>query len=456
VAFDVGARLAEGRPAIADFENYVRAAHALGYQNPDLTAHSAQIRDLYGSEDGLDLRALEADADALSRLASRAGDALRAEADGVAALAGAWKGQAADSAREFLRRQQDSAAAVSAAVHEAAVALSTLRDQLWHAVDAKVDTVQAIDGRCGPQRAEWLAAAHVVLSGGGDRAAASETVDQKVRPFVEGDIGSDWVAAMHASTASVAAAYDAAIAAVRPDRFIAFEVPGYVGPTWQAPLDVSPSTNSPGGAPTPALEPAVAQTVPAAVPNPSPALAPDVPTPPASAVSATPEPPPSSPGLGDLGGAMPAMGAGLSGLGRQLSDGIACLTGLTGAGREALSKDDEPDPSDQQDEREDDEDDREDDWTGGSNDSDHATVDGAVGPSDGEPPADSEGRDGDLSKSTTDHPPPPATPPPPPPPPPPVPTPSPEPLATDLTPRPQPPARTPCEIAAGEVPQVGE
>ncbi len=406
---------------MADFENYVGAVHVLGYQNPDLTMHSAQVRDLYGTEDGLDLQALEADADALSRLASCAGDAVRAEADGVAALADAWKGQAADSAREFLRRHQDSAAAVSAAVHEAAAAFRALRDQLWHAVDAKVDTVAAIDGRCGPQRAEWLAAAHVVLSGGGDRAAASETVDQKVRPFVEGDIGSDWVSAMHASTASVAGAYDTAIAAVKPDRFIAFEVPGYVGPTSPGPQDVSPSFSSPGSAPTQALQPAVAQTVPAAAPTsanpaPSPALASDVPispTLPASAVSAAPEPPSSSPGLGDLGGAMPAVGAGLSGLGRQLSDGIAGLTGLTGAGRDALSEDDEPDLGDQQDEGDDDE--EGDDETDESNDSDHATLDGVIDPADGEPPADPQDLDDDLSKSTTDHPPPPATPPPAPP-----------------------------------------
>ena len=204
MAFDVAARLAEGGPALADFENFTWAVRALGYQNPDLTMHAAQIRDLYGTEDGLDLQALEADADALSQLASLAGEALRAEAERMVELAGAWNGQAAESAREFLRRHRDSAAAVSAAVQEAAGALSTLRDQLWHAVDAKVDTVQAIDGRCGPQRAEWLAAAHTVLAGGGDRAAASEIVDQRVRPFVEGDIGSEWVSAMQTSTASVA------------------------------------------------------------------------------------------------------------------------------------------------------------------------------------------------------------------------------------------------------------
>src|SRR6185437_11079109 len=53
-AFDVAARLAEGRPAVDDVEQYVAACHRLGYQHQDLTMHSAQVRDWYGSEDGLD------------------------------------------------------------------------------------------------------------------------------------------------------------------------------------------------------------------------------------------------------------------------------------------------------------------------------------------------------------------------------------------------------------------
>lgn len=462
MAFDVAVRLAEGGPALADFESYVGAAHALGYQNPDLTMHAAQIRDLYGTEDGLDLRALEADAEALSRLASVADEALRAEGERMAALGAAWQGQAADSAREFLRRHQDSATAVTALVHRAVGALSALRDQLWHAVDAKVDTVQAIDGRCGPTRAEWLAAAQTVLGGDGDRAAASEIVDQRVRPFVEGDIGSEWVAAMHASTASVSAAYDTAIAAVQPDRLASFEVPGRLGPTPRVPQVDSSVFDPRDGAPgvTPAVEPVGAQTFPAAagnVANPSPAAAADVPTSPSTA-PATPEAPTSSPGLGDLGaGAMPALGAGLSGLGRQLSDGLA---GLTGAGRDALANANEPNKPDKPDTPSEDRGQNE--KAAGaegeghgnemSNEGDHASLDAAVDPAGGDVPPNVE--DADLSKSTTESPPPPA--PPPPSTPPPVLPPLPEPQATDLTQGQPPPARTPCEIAADEVPQVGE
>ena len=58
---NVAERLAEGRPAVERTQTYVGACHALGYQHPDLTAHPAQIRDWYDSEEGLDLRALDRD-----------------------------------------------------------------------------------------------------------------------------------------------------------------------------------------------------------------------------------------------------------------------------------------------------------------------------------------------------------------------------------------------------------
>ena len=79
---DVAARLAEGRPAVDNIGEYVWACHLVGYQNPDLTLHAAQVRDWYGSEDGLDLRALEADRAALGR--GRDGDRQRATAAGAA------------------------------------------------------------------------------------------------------------------------------------------------------------------------------------------------------------------------------------------------------------------------------------------------------------------------------------------------------------------------------------
>jgi hypothetical protein len=47
--FDAASRLAEGRPAVDDIQNYVSACHAIGYQHPDLTLHASQLYDWYAS-----------------------------------------------------------------------------------------------------------------------------------------------------------------------------------------------------------------------------------------------------------------------------------------------------------------------------------------------------------------------------------------------------------------------
>lgn len=76
---NVAERLAEGRPAAEHTQSYVRACHLVGYQHPDLTAYPAQIHDWYGSEDGLDLHALDADCAQLRAAASVLMEALRME-----------------------------------------------------------------------------------------------------------------------------------------------------------------------------------------------------------------------------------------------------------------------------------------------------------------------------------------------------------------------------------------
>src|SRR6476620_3495908 len=135
---DVAARLADGRPAVDTIGEYVWACHLVGYQNPDLTLHAAQVRDWYGSEDGLDLRALEADRAALDAAAAATDSAQRLQEQQADALAGAWQGRGGDASREFLARHVEASAAVASAVRTAANTLAALRDDLWQAVDDKV------------------------------------------------------------------------------------------------------------------------------------------------------------------------------------------------------------------------------------------------------------------------------------------------------------------------------
>ncbi len=262
-SLDVAARLAEGRPAVDNIGDYVWACHLLGYQNPDLTLHAAQVRDWYSSEDGLDLRVLEADRAALDAAAAATESARQLQEQQLGALAGAWQGRGGDASHEFLLRHGEASAAAATALRDAVDALTALRDDLWHSVDEKVAAAVAIDDRSRAERHEWLAATQTVTTGAGDRAVASELVDQQVKPFVDNDIRSDWVTAMQTAMAAVAAAFDAATATLTADTGALFGVPGDLGPA-STPL---PSTASPGQ---------VTSTAPAAWPIPATAAAPVV------------------------------------------------------------------------------------------------------------------------------------------------------------------------------------
>jgi hypothetical protein len=233
--FDAASRLAEGRPSVDNVQNYVWACHLLGYQSPDLTLHAAQVRDWYSSEDGMDLSALDADCTALQAGVAATEEALARQEDQLAALSAAWQGQGAEASREFLRRHGDASGAAAAAVRTAADTLTALRNSLWHTVDGKVAAALDIDDRRVAQRAEWLAAAHTVMTGAGDRAVASELIDQQVKPFVDNDIGSDWLTAMRAAIAAVTDAYEAATAELAAEPAAVFDVPGDLGPSWTPP-----------------------------------------------------------------------------------------------------------------------------------------------------------------------------------------------------------------------------
>ena len=458
--FDVAARLADGRPAVDDVEEYVAACRGLGYQHPDLTTHTAQVRDWYSGDDGLDLRALDSDHGALSAAASAAEDAAGMQADLMADLDGAWSGRGATAAREFLWRSCQSATAVSAALRAAADAVATLRDALWQAVDAKVLATEAVDGMQQPRRAEWMAATATVRTGVGDVAAASEMVDLEVTPFVDHEVGAKWVAAMREAASAVDAAYDAAIAGITAPAVV-FGVPGILGPrgdraaTERAqPAPVVASQPEPVAVPT--VPAAAVGSAPAAVaPAAAPWSGPEAPMAPPPAPPPSPSVTPPMPSSGDLGtgapslGSMGSAGSGLGGFGQQLADLIGGLVGSGGdlAGSGALS--DPADLGEDLGEPPDDEKLDEDEETE-SGEEDEKAEEVAEPQEPGEVVAD----------AAAEPPPTPEPAPPPPPPPPPEPPPPPpavqelpdatvQPLAGDAEP-------TPCEIAADELPQVGE
>ncbi len=455
---DVSARLAEARAAIDNIGEYVWACRLVGYQNPDLTLHAGQVRDWYGSEDGLDLRALEADRAALDAAVTATASAQRLQEQQLGTLTGAWQGRGGDASREFLLRHGEASAAAASAVRSAAHALAALRDELWHAIDGKVGAAMAIEERRQTERAEWLAATRTVTTGAGDRAAASELIDQQVKPYVDNDIRSEWLTAMQKAMAAVSAAFDDATSVLTGEPAAPFEVPGDFGPvSMPSPPSSGPVAEVAGTVPAAWTSPPPAAVVPGLGPTAAPAPAiPAAPEPlaapmPAAPALATAPPPatpamPSMPPLGELGGGLPGAAGGLAGLGSQLADAVG---GLVNRPDDAL-----PDPTPLEDEGiddgvglDDEESAADDD---GDDESDTETDDPAATDEPVDEPVD-EPLDACAEESVDETPPtdPVATPPPAPMPPPPQPIVEPPPSAEAIG------AETPCEIAADELPQAG-
>jgi hypothetical protein len=331
---------------------------------------------------------------------------------------------------------------VAGVLRSAADSCAALRDTLWRLVGDKVHVAVAVDDRRAEARPAWLAAAQTVMSGSPDRTEATDVVTHQITPYVDADIRTDWLGAMRAATASIAAAYDDALNRLSAHPSPHFDVPGQLAP----PMPDPPRATIPVALPPAAI------TLPAAAPAEPPApstawpAAPAAPASPPTPVGAdVPVPPPvppvpaaQSPGIG---GAMPAslpgvpgapdLGGGLSGLGGQIAQALDGLfTGTPDAPPDPLAPDpvdrgvDEPQPA-------------------------------------AEPPVD-ESKDPDAESDSPDPPadesadteqtdtvPPPA-----------------EPAAEDAAPPvaepPPPPAPapveelTPCQIAADELPQVGQ
>lgn len=299
---DVDGRLAEGRAAVEHTQTYVQACHALGYQHPDLTAHPAQIREGYASEDGLDLRALDRDCAELRAAGVVAAEALRMQRAQVAELAAAWTGPGGDAAVRLLQRHCDTADAVAAELRAAAQRCESLRDNLWHLVDSKVATAVAVDDRTQAQRPAWLAAAAAVTTGTGDRQSAEDVLRQEVIPYVDNDIRQDWLTVMRSTREGVQTSYAMVIDRTAATPSARFELPGDLATSF-VPMQLAPPVAA--GPIAPVDDPAPTSS--AAAPDPAPpAPAPLAPTPAALL------PPPAADwgtGLGDAS-AMPAGGLG--------------------------------------------------------------------------------------------------------------------------------------------------
>lgn len=352
-SLDVAARLDQGQAAVDTIAEYVWAAHLLGFDHPDLTAHRYQVHDWYTSEDGLDLRALDAECASLAAAADAADRAVRLQDNNFQSLSRAWEGAGARASTDFLARHATSAVQVAAGIRSAAATLTRLRDNLWDAVDVKASAALQIEERVGGQRGSWLAAARTVGTGVGDRSAACELIEAQVKPFVAQDIGGDWLTAMRSAMRAVADAYGQALAALHAEVLPVFGIPGELGPVWAAPIPPpgefpAASASMPSWPATSAAVPAPMSATPVPLPAPGPSPGAE------SADPATSAPTSASgfgpglgggggmPGLGGLPGMGSGMGSGLAGAGQQLADLFGGLLGSSADGVPSF----DPDPDD--------------------------------------------------------------------------------------------------------------
>jgi hypothetical protein len=326
---DVAERLAEGLPAVERTQSYLQACHAVGYQHPDLTAHPAQIRDWYDTEEGLDLRALDRDCAELRAAGEAVSEALRMQRAQVAELAAAWTGPGGDAAVRFVERHCDAATALAAELRAAAQRCESLRDNLWFLVDSKVTTAIGIDDRTQAQRPVWLAAAAAVTTGVGDRQAAEEVLREQVIPYADNEIRNDWLTTMRSTRDGVATSYDMVTDRMAAAPAACFEAPGDLAPGCQ------PLRTAPPSAPPVSVTPAAVTSSPPVDPAPTATTLAPAPFP------ATPQPGwgtalgdaagmPAGDLGGGLGGGMGGGGEGLLGLASRIVDAVGALLGSAG------------------------------------------------------------------------------------------------------------------------------
>jgi hypothetical protein len=343
---DVAGRLAEGQPAVEHTQTYVRACQVLGYHDPELTSRPTQINDWYDSEEGLNLRALDGDCAQLRAAAASVMEALRMQRDQVDELAAAWSGPGAESAIAFLQRHCDTANTVANEVRAAAERCESLRDNLWHLIDVKVATAVAIDDRTLTQRPAWMAAAAAVTTGAGGPKTA-EVVQQQIKPYVDNDIRAEWLSAMRSARDGLATSYGMVIDKFAAAAPVYFEIPEDQRPG-RAPFQAVPET-----APA-VLAPAVA--LPTLAPDPAPAAM-STPAAPASTSGTSAAPAPLTPPISDWGTAMGDASAlpgglgsaaglqglgGLGGLANRIVDEMSGLLGSAGDGLDDPSGLDDP------------------------------------------------------------------------------------------------------------------
>ena len=246
-------------------------------RHPDLTAHPAQIREWYDSEDGLDLHALDADCAQLRAAAAAADEALRM----AARRAGrAWRRRGRASLVRWQPIHRPTLRGRGAVARALRAAVGGLRVAARRPVAAgrREGRAGSVDRRPARRRSGRRGWPRRPPSRVGDRGAeeAVGVVTQQIMPYVDNDIRIEWLTAMRSATASVADAYEDALHQLGGAPAAHFEVPGQLGgppvsPPARPPVAHAGAQTVPAAA-VPAVAPAPLRRPPASEPAPAPEL----------------------------------------------------------------------------------------------------------------------------------------------------------------------------------------
>lgn len=213
---DAAARFCDGLAAVDELQTYVDSCGLTGYR----------LREAYGGEDGLDLRALDADAASLGAAVDRAEEGARLARTQAAALLDGWHGAGGEQAARFLARHADAADRLVSAVRAAAHGCAALSEDLWRVLDARVARTESV---AGTAEKGWLDAARSALAGSPDSGGAA-IVESRVKPFVHNVILGDWITAMRQADDAARAAYHRAMVALDGAGPVSFGTPGPMAP----------------------------------------------------------------------------------------------------------------------------------------------------------------------------------------------------------------------------------
>lgn len=202
------------------FVRYAAACRDVGH----VGITSERIRELASREDGVGLAALQSDIAALAAAAGHARSALSEQRTAIGVLGAGWRGRSGSIATAVLEQHCTAAADILHSLVEAADVLERLRGTLSRLLAERDEAGVRIADRRSAERPRWLACSEAVLAGTADGVAVAE-VRTRIAPFLDAQVAGEWAGSVSSVSDAVDAAYRQAAIALAGRMPVGFDVP---------------------------------------------------------------------------------------------------------------------------------------------------------------------------------------------------------------------------------------